>query len=334
MLQARIENGFGIENVQWAKAPSPQAGPGQVLVRMRAASLNFRDLLLATGKYDPKLPMPRVMGSDGAGEVIGLGEGTKRFRLGDRVAGIFMQGWLAGRYRDSYASSALGGAIDGVFSQEVVLDEEGLVAIPQHLSFEEAAALPCAGVTAWNSLFASGDLRSGETVLVLGSGGVSVFALQLAKAAGARVIATSSQPEKMEMLKAMGADWVLNYKEVADWGKVIAKAGGVDHVVEVGGAGSLEQSLLAVRGGGRVSLIGVLSGAAGPINIGRVLHKHVTVQGIYVGSREMFEAMNAAIVQNHIRPVIDSVYEGAQIQEALRHMESAGHFGKIVLRLD
>lgn len=333
MRQASIENAFGIENIVWRDIAEPQPGPGQVLVRMRAASLNYRDYLVATGSYNPKMPLPRVPLSDGAGEVIGLGTGVSTFSIGERVAGTFMQSWLTGPYRDGYGKSALGGAIDGVLAEQMVFGTDGLIAVPSHLSFEEAATLPCAGVTAWNALFENGPIRAGETVLVQGSGGVSVFALQFAKMAGARVIATSSNPVKIEKLKNMGADWVLNYQQNADWGKAIAKAGGVDHVVEVGGAGTLEQSLQAVRAGGKVSVIGILSGVSGTLNIASILHKHLRIQGIYVGSRSMFESMNQALSQNQIRPVIDCVYDGAQIQEALRFMESAGHFGKIVIRL-
>jgi NADPH:quinone reductase-like Zn-dependent oxidoreductase len=300
---------------------------------VRAASLNYRDYLVAKGAYNPKMPLPRVPLSDGAGEIVALGEGVSNWAIGDRVAGIFMQAWLDGPYRDVYGKSALGGAIDGLLSELVVLDVHGLVAIPDHLSFEEAATLPCAAVTAWNALFESGNVKPGDTVLVQGSGGVSVFALQFAKAAGARVIATSSQPAKIERLKALGADWVLNYKEVPEWGKVIAKAGGVDHVVEVGGIGSLEQSIVAVRGGGHLSVIGILSGAAGNVNLAAILHKHLQVQGIYVGSRAMFQNLNRALSQNQLKPVVDSIYPGTEIQEALRHMEGAGHFGKIVISL-
>ncbi len=306
------------------------AAQGEVLVRVRAGSLNYRDYLVATGRYNPKMPLPRVLLSDGAGEVLSDGA---RWKKGDRVAGLFMSGWLAGRYRDEYGKTARGGAIEGMAQEVVSATEDSLVAIPEHLSFEEAAALPCAAVTAWNALFESGDLKPGQTVLVQGSGGVSVFALQFAKAAGARVIATSSSPEKRERLAAMGADMVLDYKANPVWGKAVAKAGGVDHVVEVGGVGSLEQSLIAVKGGGHVSVIGILTGILGSLNIAPILHKHVTVQGIYVGSREMFERMNAAISQNGIRPVIDSRFEIGQIQGALRHMEGAGHFGKIVVTL-
>lgn len=331
MRQAVIEGGFGIDHVTWREVPAPEPVHGQVLVRVKAASLNYRDYLVATGSYNPRMPLPRVPLSDAAGEVAAIGPGVTRWKLGDRVAGIFMQQWIAGPYRDRHGKSALGGAIDGVLAEYVALHEDGLVAIPPHLSFEQAATLPCAAVTAWNALFESGEVSPGKTVLVLGSGGVSVFALQFARMAGARVIATSSKPHKIELLRGLGADWVLNYREVTDWGKTIAKAGGVDHVVEVGGVDTLEQSLTAVKGGGSVSVIGVLAGRVGNLNIAPIFHKHLQVQGIYVGSREMFENMNRALTQNHITPQVDAVFEGSQIQQALLHMESANHFGKIVI---
>ncbi len=330
MRQARISEAFGLENVGIASVSAPNCMVGQVLVKIHAASLNYRDYLVATGRYNPKMPLPRVLLSDGAGEVV---EGGSRWKPGDRVAGIFMQNWLAGRYSESYGSSALGGAIEGVASELVAFDEQGLVAIPGHLSYLEAATLPCAAVTAWNALFESGSLRPGETVLVQGSGGVSIFALQFAKAAGARVIATSSSGAKREKLLSLGADWVLDYKANPEWGKEVAREGGVDHVVEVGGVGSLEQSLRAVKGGGRISVIGILSGTLGPLNIAPILHKHVTMQGIYVGSREMFERMNSAIALHRLSPVVDSVFDLSELGSALRYMESAGHLGKIVVRL-
>lgn len=333
MRQAAIEGGFGFDKLVWREVATPEPGRGQVLVQVQAASLNYRDYLVALGKYNPKMPLPRVPLSDGAGVVSALGEGVTAFSIGDRVAGIFMQTWLGGPYRDDYGKSALGGAVDGVLSEYAVFDADGLVRIPTHLSFEEGATLPCAAVTAWNALFESGNVKPGDTVLIQGTGGVSVFALQFARMAGTRVIATSSYPEKMEKLRAMGADWVLNYKENPDWGKLIAKAGGVDHVVEVGGVGSLEQSLIGVRGGGSVSVIGVITGILGSLSIGPILHKHLRVQGIYVGSRAMFENMNRAIQQAQMRPVIDTVFEASEIQTALRYMESAAHFGKIAVRI-
>lgn len=331
MKQGVIEGGFGIDRVVWREVEAREPGPGEVRVGVRAVSLNYRDLLVAKGKYNPRMPLPRVPLSDGAGEVLAVGEGVTRWKPGDRVMGIFMQSWLAGRYQEAHGKSALGGAIDGMLSEEVVLSSEGLVEIPSHLSFREAATLPCAAVTAWHALFERQRLAPGETVLVLGSGGVSVFALQFARLAGARVIATSGSAEKRDRLRALGADWVIDYSDTPDWGKLIAKAGGVDHVVEVGGVGTLEQSLAAVRPGGQVSVIGVLTGLSGSVNLAPVLHKNLHMEGIYVGSRAMFGNMNLALAQAQLRPVIDVTFAAEEIQTALGFLESAAHFGKIVL---
>lgn len=331
---AALTGSFGIENILITPQTKPVPGHGQVLVRMRAASLNFRDYLVATGRYNPKMPLPRVPLSDGAGEVEAVGEGVSRFRVGDRVAGIFMQTWLTGDTTEAHGKSALGGAIDGVLADSVVFDEDGLVAIPAHLSFQEAATLPCAAVTAWNALVAQGRVKAGETVLVQGTGGVSLFALQFARMAGARVIVTSSSDTKLERAIELGASDGINYKTVPDWDKrtrQLTGGAGVDHVVEVGGAGTLARSLNAVRTQGHVAVIGVLSGLACEMNIAPILHKHLTIHGIYVGSRTMFEDMNRAISLHRMRPVIDRVFPFHQIQDALRYMESAAHFGKIVI---
>ncbi|GAB4361477.1 MAG: NAD(P)-dependent alcohol dehydrogenase [Bryobacter sp.] len=333
MRQVLLEAPFGLSSLALHERELPKTTQGSVLVAIRATSLNYRDLLVATGRYNPRMPLPRVPLSDGAGEVIAVGEGISRWRVGDRVAGIFMQTWLDGPYREHYGKSALGGAIDGVLAEVVAFHEDGLVAVPEHLTWEEAACLPCAAVTAWNALFATGSVKPGETVLVQGSGGVSIFALQFARSAGARVIATSSSAAKAERLEQLGAELVVDYQQHSDWGKQIAKLGGADHVVEVGGAGSLEQSLSAVKAGGEVSVIGIVSGSSAALNIAPILHKHIKLNGIYVGSRAMFEAMNRALVVQQIRPVIDSVYPMDQIQKALEHLESAKHFGKIVVRV-
>jgi NADPH:quinone reductase-like Zn-dependent oxidoreductase len=333
---ASIEGSFGLENIRIAEKPVPEPGPRQVLVRMRAASLNFRDYLVATGRYNPKMPLPRVLLSDGAGEVAALGAGVSRVKPGDRVAGTFFQTWLAGDTTEFYGKSALGGAIDGVLADYVVFEEDGLVHIPAHLSYQEAATLPCAAVTAWNALVAQGKLKAGESVLVQGTGGVSIFALQIAKMQGARVIVTSSSDAKLDRARALGADETINYKQTPDWDKRARQLTGigVDHVVEVGGSGTLAKSLNSVRVSGRVSVIGVLTGIAGELMIAPILHKHITVQGIYVGSREMFEALNRAIALQKLQPVVDRVFPMEQIQDGLRLMESAAHFGKIVISLE
>jgi NADPH:quinone reductase-like Zn-dependent oxidoreductase len=305
-----------------------------VLVRVRAASLNYRDLLVAKGQYNPKLQFPRVLGSDAAGEVVAVGSGTAGWVLGDRVAGCFMPNWSDGPITDAAAKSTFGSDRDGVISEFVAFDHSGLVRIPHHLSFEEAATLPCAGVTAWNALTAAGT-GPGTTVLLQGTGGVSVFALQFAKALGARALITSGSDEKLARAGALGADAGTNYKTNPDWDKWARQqtgGTGVDVVVEVGGAGTLERSVKAVKLGGHVALIGVLAGA-GTFNPTPVLMKAVRVQGVFVGSRAMFEAMNALIAEKQLRPVIDRTFPLADAAAAFRHLESGAHFVKIVLTM-
>ena len=330
-----IESEFGIDNLKVLEREVSKPRFGRVLVKIRAASLNYRDLLVVSGKYSRDLPLPLIPFSDGAGEVVEIGEGVSRWKPGDRVAGIFFQAWLSGRIDESVAKSALGGAIDGVLAEFVEFREDGLVEIPQHLSYEEGATLPCAAVTAWHAL-TSGGLTCGQSVLTLGSGGVSTFALQFAKAAGARIIVTSSSDQKLSRMVEMGASYGINYKAVPDWeNRVIelTEGIGVDIVVEVGGAGTFGKSLQAVRCGGHISLIGVLSGRAGEANAMPAIRKSVQIQGIFVGSREMFEAMNRAVTLHRIRPVIDRVFPFEAVKEALHYMESGAHFGKVVVVL-
>jgi NADPH:quinone reductase-like Zn-dependent oxidoreductase len=329
-----IKQASGIDALTLTERPEPKLGYGQALVKIKAVSLNYRDLLVVKGAYSRNLPLPLVPCSDGAGEVVEVGEGVTRVKRGDRVAGIYMQTWISGELDESKARSALGGAIDGVLAEHVLFHEEGLVHIPEHLSYEEAATLPCAAVTAWNGLITSGGLKPGDTVLVMGTGGVSIFALQFAKISGARVIATSSSDEKLERVKQLGASDGINYKSVPDWDKKVwelTNKVGVDHVVEVGGAGTLAKSLRVVRMGGHISLIGVLTGV-GEVNPLPAVMKNICIQGIYVGSQEMFEAMNRAIVLNQLHPVVDRVFPFEETHEAYRYMESGAHFGKVVIR--
>ncbi|HWG42877.1 MAG TPA: NAD(P)-dependent alcohol dehydrogenase [Gemmataceae bacterium] len=331
-----IRDHFGLDALTLSERPQPQPGPQEVLVRIKAASLNYRDLMVVKGQYNPKMPLPRIPLSDAAGEVAAIGPGVMRVKVGQRVAAIFMQKWLSGDVDEVKAKSALGGAIDGLLAEYAVLHEDGLVHVPEHLSFEEAATLPCAAVTAWHGLVTEGRVKPGDTVLVQGTGGVSLFALQFARLAGARVLITSSHDEKLKRARDLGAADGINYKTTPEWGdKVRELTGGrgVDHIVEVGGAGTLGQSLRAVRMGGQISLIGVLSGT-GQANPMPILMKSVRVQGIFVGSREMFEAMNRAIAVNQLRPVIDRVFSFAEAPEAFRYMERAAHFGKICIRMD
>ena len=334
-MKTIVLQAFGIDNLHVVERPDPKPGHGQVLLKMKAWSLNYRDLLVVKGLYNPKLKFPFVPLSDGVGEVVGIGDGVTRVKVGDRVAGCFMQRWLAGDLTDAGAKSGLGGAIEGVAAEQVVLSEEGVVKVPQFLSDEEAATLPCAALTAWNALVVQGGIKAGDSVLIQGTGGVSVFALQFARMMGARVIATSSSNEKLERVKKLGASDGINYKETPAWEEKVRELTGgvgVDHVIEVGGAGTFNQSLKAVRLGGHISLIGVLAGRGEP-NLMPLLMKSVCVQGIFVGSREMFEAMNRAIALHEMRPIVDRVFEFNEIQAALKYMESAAHFGKICVRV-
>jgi len=272
--------------------------------------------------------------SDGVGEVVALGEGVTRVQVGERGAGAFMPGWIDGELIETKARTALGGGGIGMLAEYVVLPEEGVVQVPAHLSNEEAATLPCAAVTAWHAVVATGRVKAGDTVLTQGTGGVSLFALQFARLLGARVIATSGSDAKLARVLQMGASDGINYRTSPEWGnKARALTGaGVDHVVEVGGAGTLSESLRAVRMGGTISLIGILRGV-GQVNPVPILMKNVRVQGIYVGSRDMFEAMNRAIALHQLKPVVDRLFPFAEAPSALKYMESAAHFGKIVLRI-
>ena len=335
MKAFEIQNKFGLDSLTLTERPEPKPSYGQVLIKLRSLSLNYRDLMVVKGLYNPKLPLPLIPFSDGVGEVVAIGSGVTRVNIGDRVAGIFFQKWLAGELTAEKAESALGGAIEGMLAEYVVLHEDGVVRVPEHLTDEEAASLPCAAVTAWNALFTSGGLKAGDTVLIQGTGGVSIFALQFALLAGARVIATSSSDEKLERVLQLGASDGINYKQTPDWSKKVREltAGdGVDYVVEVGGAGTLSESLRAVRYGGQISLIGVLTGGSAEINTASILMKNVKVQGIYVGSREMFEAMNSAIALHKLHPVCDRVFPFHEAPEALKYMETGSHFGKICIR--
>ena len=326
---------FGIDELKIAERPEPQPGFGQVLVKVRAVSLNFRDLMVVKGQYNPKLKMPMIPCSDAAGEVAAVGEGVTRVKVGDRVCGIFMQGWLGGEVTEAAARTAMGGAIDGVLAQSVLLSQEGVVPIPEHLSFREAATLPCAAVTAWHAVVVRGQVRAGDTVLTLGTGGVSMFALQFGVMSGARVIATSSSDDKLARARSMGAWETINYKTTPDWEERVRKltGGGVDQVVEVGGSGTLMKSLRAVRMGGTVCVIGALSGGAGgDLSPVPILMKSIRVQGIFVGSREMFEAMSRAIITHRMKPLVDRGFAFEEAREAMHYMESGSHFGKVVIQ--
>jgi NADPH:quinone reductase-like Zn-dependent oxidoreductase len=336
-MQAWQISSFGVDSLEFVERPTPQPGPGEVLVRVRAVSLNYRDLLMVTGRYNPKLKFPRIPCSDGAGQVEAVGEGVTAWKAGDRVAAIFMQNWLDGPPTSVKSRGALGGDVDGMLADYVILKQSGLVAIPDYLSFEEAATLPCAGVTAWNAL-AAGNIRPGDTVLIQGTGGVSIFALQLARIRGARTLGISSSFEKLEIAYKLGLDAGLNYTDEPEWDRWAMNetdGEGVDLIVEVGGAGTIARSLRSLRVGGVIAQVGVLSELSDPkpFPISSVLHKQVHMQGIYVGSRSDFIAFNKAISLSSLRPVYGA-FPWSQTREALTLMEKGGHFGKIVLTVD
>lgn len=334
MRAYEIVSADGIDALHLADRPARDPGPGEVLVRIRASSINYRDLLTILDPVARALPYPRVPNSDGAGEVLAVGPGVTRLKPGDRVAGTFFQRWDDGPITADAMASALGGALDGVLAEEVVLAERGLVHVPAHLSFEEAATLPCAALTAWHALVEKGGLKAGETVLLLGTGGVSIFALQLAVLHGAQAIVLSSSDLKLEQARGLGAWQTLNYRATPEWAETVldlTDGAGVDHVVEVGGAGTLERSIAACRVGGHIALIGVLTG--GQINPTLIMRKSLTVHGIYVGSRAMFEAMNRAIAAATLRPIIDTRFTFDDARAAYHHMQGASHFGKIVVTL-
>ena len=332
---ARLQ-AFGLDHVQLIDLDLSAPGPQEVLVKLHAASLNYRDLMMVLGHYNPNMELPRILGSDAAGEVIAIGESVTRFKVGDRVTSLFFQHWHDGEVQPSTGETALGGPIDGVFATSHIFPEGGLIHAPAYLTNEQAATLPCAALTAWNALVEKGHIHAGQTVLILGTGGVSLFALQIAKAHGARVILTSSSDAKLQRGRDLGADDTINYNTTPDWeDEVLRLTGelGVDHVVEVGGAGTLPRSLKAVRPGGHVYLIGVLSEPGKGVDVMPILSKSIHLDGVYVGSRAMFSRMNAAFEANKITPIIDRTFPLTQIREAIAYLQSGSHFGKVVISL-
>jgi NADPH:quinone reductase-like Zn-dependent oxidoreductase len=332
-----IAGSQGLDGLRRCERPDPQAAAGQLLVRVRAASLNFRDLLIARGQYfGGSLQHSTVPMSDGAGEVVAIGAGVTRFRIGDHVAGTFFRNWIGGPPLPGPRIALGAPPADGVLAEYAVFDEQDAVKVPGHLSFEAASTLPCAAVTAWHALMVIGHVQPGDSVLVLGTGGVSMFALQFARLAGARVLVTSSSDDKLARARALGAADGVNYRTTPNWEQEVLRltdGRGVDCIIEVGGGGTLGRSIQAIGMGGRICLIGVLTGHSGDANPFGLMTKYASLHGVFVGSRSMFEKMNAAIATNALEPVIDRVFAFDQAADAYRHLERGAHFGKVVIRI-
>ncbi len=326
-----------LDALQLTEADAPRPGAGQVTVRIRACALNHRDLNIVSGNYTSVALKPGAIPlSDGAGEIAAVGRHVTRWKVGDRVAPIFVQRWLGGDLLPEYMPSALGGPSDGVLAEQIVLSEEALVRIPTHMSFEQAATLPCAAVTAWNAAIVKGQLRPGQTVVTLGTGGVSLFAAQLASMTGAQVIATTGSDGKMERLRELGVSEVVNYRTTPDWDvrvRELTGGRGADLVIEVGGPGSITKSIGAIRYCGHISVIGNLAGKA-TIDPGTLFAKRASMCGIQVGSRDMFEAMNRAMEVSKLAPVIDRVFDFEDARAAYEYLASGRHFGKVVIRVE
>lgn len=327
---------FGIENLKQVDRPDVEPGPGEVLVAIKSTSLNYRDYLTVIGEYNPRQKMPLIPLCDGAGEVIAVGAGVKRLKVGDRVASNFAQDWVSGQPNISQLRTSLGGPLDGCLVEQRIFPEYAPVKLPDYLSYEEASTLPCAAVTAWSAMMQAGT-KAGDTVLVLGTGGVSIFALQFAKMQGAQVIVTSSSDEKIARAKGLGADHSINYRTKPNWSKEvrrITRMAGADHVIEVGGTGTLEHSIMSTKLFGHISLIGVLAGGgAAPVNMTPVLMQNIRVQGILVGGRDSFEEMLRAMQQHTMQPVIDRVFDFNDAPAAFEYLAAGKHFGKVCIRV-
>lgn len=334
MMKAMVLTKPGVENISLIKRPVPVPRRQEILMKMKAVSLNYRDVEIARGTYHTHFQLPLIPLSDGVGEVVAVGEEVTRFTAGDRVCSTFWQRWVGGSFRIAETGYQRGGPIDGMLAEYVIMDEQAAVLAPDSLSDEEAATLPCAAVTAWNALVTQGNIKAGDTVLLQGTGGVSLFALQFAKVSGARIIITSSSDEKLKKARALGAFAGINYKHHPDWAKEVLELTsgyGVDHILDVGGPQSFAQSLHASARGAQINVIGYLGGTEGQINPLDIFRRQVVVRGIPVGSRETFESMNRAIEHHYIKPVIDKIFPWTDISKALAYMENASHFGKVVL---
>ena len=337
MQAYQIVSGAHVAGLERVERPAPVAGLHEVLVRTHAVSLNYRDLMFARGQYGPAADHPMIPVADGAGEVIAIGAGVTRFKPGDRVINTYFPDWIDGRPTPAKTRDSFGAQIDGVLAEQFVTHEDALVAIPAHLDYAEAATLSCAGITAWNAIFVEAALKPGDSVLLLGTGGVSIIALQLAKAAGLRAIVTSSSDDKLERARALGADAVINYRDTPEWQNEVLRLTdgiGVDAVVEVGGEGTLARSIQAARMGGTVAVIGGVTGFGGTqVDPLALITGVKRLAGIFVGSRAMLDALAKFVEVNRIVPVVDRVFDFGQAREAYEHLEASKHFGKVVVRV-
>lgn len=327
---------FGLDQLRCLEVDEPQPSAGELRLQVKALSLNYRDLAVIEGSYNPRLPLPATPLSDAAGVVEAVGSGVTRVAAGDRVMTHFIAGWLDGEYRGEYRKTTLGAPGPGLAADKVVLPAEAVLPIPKSYDFGQAATLPIAALTAWSALVTEGSFSRDRALLTLGTGGVSIFALQLAKAMNGRVLITSSRDDKLERARALGADHTINYQRHPSWERIVVEltdGQGVDVVLETGGIGTLNHSLKAVRPGGTIALIGSLTGVEGPVNIARIFMNRVRVAGILVDSRASFADMVHFLESHHIEPVVDRTFAFGELPQALRHMKSGVHFGKIVVTL-
>ena len=334
MRALELTSAVGVDNLNLVERPDPTPGPGEVLVRVKAVSLNYRDLIMVEGRYGAATPLPLTPFSDGCGVVEAIGPGVTRFVPGDRVATLFFQGWTSGPPTPATQVTALGMPIPGAGRELAVFSQEGLSKVPAFLTDHQVATLPCAALTAWRGLFEDARLQPGDTVVLQGTGGVSIFGLQFAHAAGYRTLITSSSDEKLARARALGADHVVNYRTTQEWWREVRTATngrGCDFVMEVGGPGTINQSMRAVRMGGHIAIIGVVAQGGEPFNPAALIGNSARLQGLSVGSRDMFEAMCRAIELHHIEPIVDKVFPMAEAQDAFRAMRNGEHFGKIVI---
>ncbi|MCR9143930.1 MAG: NAD(P)-dependent alcohol dehydrogenase [bacterium] len=340
MRACMLKDSWGLENLSIVDdLPDLEPGPGQVRVAMRAAALNFRDYMAVRGRYNPRYPIPLIPGSDGAGVVTALGAGVRQWKVGQRVSPIISQVWQSGPPDRETLKHTLGGPLPGTLQEAMIVPEDALVAVPEHLSDSEAAAVQCAGLTAWNALVTYGQLRAGKTVLIQGTSAVSLFALQFAVLLGARTILTSGDPEKLERGRELGVDETINYKEQPEWQRVardLTDGRGADHIIEIGGAGTLERSLQAARPGGTVSLIGVMGPGRelDPSILLPAIMRNLRLQGIFVGARQDYQAMNRAIAANQLRPIIDRSFALEEAPDAIRQQGEGERFGKLVVEIE